>query len=302
MARVPAGSVFLLSDYGLADEFAGVMHAVVLRHAPDAPVVDLTHEVAPSDIRAGALALVRSVPHLGHGVVLAVVDPGVGTGRRAVAVAVDAPGGPGFLLGPDNGLLPWAADALGGARAAVDLGGARAAVDLGAPRPAPGGRAVSGVSTFDGRDVFAPAAARLWEGADLSDLGTPIPVADLVRLPAPRLVVTAGSLDTEVVWVDRFGNAQLSATPADAGAAGIEEAVELTAAGAARRLRLVGAFAQLAGDEAGLMVDANGHLALVCNRRSAATVLDVRTGDVVKLRPLPSVPPTPPAPRSGRAP
>lgn len=280
-ARGPAGSVFVLSDYGLADEFAGVVRAVVLRHAPGAPVVDLTHEIAPSDVRAGALALVRSVAHLGPGVVLAVVDPGVGSGRRAVAVAVAAGGGPGFLLGPDNGLLPWAADVLGGARAAVALGAPTPRVDEG--------------STFDGRDVFAPAAARLWLGADLSELGPPVPVADLVRLRAPRRSVAAGAVETEVVWVDRFGNAQLAATPADARAAGIAGAIELTAAGATYRLHPVGAFAALSGDRIGLLVDANGQLALVCNRRPAATVLGVRSGDVVVLRTPHGRPAPPPA-------
>ena len=88
MAGRAGGSVFLLTDYGLADEFAGVVRASVLRHAPGVPIVDLTHGVAPFDVRAGALALVRAVPHLGPGVVLAVVDPGVGTSRRAVAVSV----------------------------------------------------------------------------------------------------------------------------------------------------------------------------------------------------------------------
>ncbi len=117
MAARAGGSVFFLTDYGLTDEFAGVMRAVVLRHAPGVPIIDLTHGVAPFDVRAGALALARAVPHLGPGVVLAVVDPGVGTQRRAMALSVArarGSGGPHHFVGPDNGLLPWAVDALGG--------------------------------------------------------------------------------------------------------------------------------------------------------------------------------------------
>jgi S-adenosylmethionine hydrolase len=148
------GAIFLLTDYGHADEFAGVVRAVIARDAPGAPVVDLTHEIPAFDVRAGALALVRCVNHLGPGVVVAVVDPGVGTERRALGIEVGwagaDPGGPSHLLGPDNGLLPWAADALGGARRAVSL-------------PTHG--------TFDGRDVFAPVAARLWRGEPLESQG-----------------------------------------------------------------------------------------------------------------------------------
>jgi S-adenosyl-L-methionine hydrolase (adenosine-forming) len=270
------GAVFLLTDYGNEDEFAGVTRAVVLRRAPGAPVVDLTHAIPPFDVRAGALALARSVVHLGPGVVVAVVDPGVGTDRRAVAVTVagrdDAPPGPTALLGPDNGVLGWAIDALGGAVAAVSL------------RAAPGG-------TFDGRDLFAPVAARLWSGASLNDVGLPFDPGSLIRLPWPRLVVEppgsgGGAIEAEVLWIDRFGNAQTAARAGDAERSGLGEAVEVRVGSKLHRARRVERFDHLAEDEVGVLVDANGHLALVCRRRSAATVLGVRPGDVVRLHPV----------------
>jgi S-adenosyl-L-methionine hydrolase (adenosine-forming) len=268
------GSVFLLTDYGLVDEFAGVVRASVQRHAPGVPIIDLTHGVTPFDVRGGALGLVRAVPHLGPGVVLAVVDPGVGTERRAVAVSVaQGPGadGPSHFVGPDNGLLPWAVDALGGATSAVTL--AR-----------PSGTTTG--ATFDGRDVFAPAAARLWEGAPLADLGHELDPDSLVRLAAPATTVSPGTLETEVQWVDRFGNVQLAAGPDDASAAalGVELEVATSVARAGRRAVQVSAFAALGPDALGLLVDANGRLALVCDRQSAATVLEVHTGDIVTLR------------------
>jgi S-adenosylmethionine hydrolase len=274
------GSVFVLTDYGLADEFAGVVRASVLRHAPGAPIVDLTHGVPPFDVRAGALTLLRAVPHLGPGVVLAVVDPGVGTARRALAVSIAAAQGDGpcHLVGPDNGLLPWAADVLGGMRQVV-------AIPPSPPRSASLPR-VRG-ATFDGRDVFAPAAARLWQGAGVDELGEDVDPADLVRLEAPRVVVSPGHLETEVLWVDRFGNVQLAAGPDDAVAADLGPDLDVAAAhaeGATRRAQRVDAFAALGPGALGLMVDANGRLALVCDRRSAATVLGMRPGHTVTLR------------------
>jgi S-adenosyl-L-methionine hydrolase (adenosine-forming) len=269
-----AGSVFLLTDYGLADEFAGVVRASVSRHAPGVPIIDLTHGVTPFDVRAGALGLVRAVPYLGPGVVLAVVDPGVGTARRAVAVSVTPdPGseGPRHFVGPDNGLLPWAVDAVGAVRRAVTL-----------PRPSDDAAG----ATFDGRDVFAPAAARLWRGEDVAELGDDLDPDCLVRLAPPRTTSSPGTLETEVLWVDRFGNVQLAARPDDATAAalGVDLKVVTAATGVSRRAARVTAFAALGPGALGLIVDANRHLALVCDRRSAATVLEVHPGDLVTLR------------------
>lgn len=272
-AGTDGGAVFLLSDYGTADEFAGLLRAVVARLAPGAPVVDLTHDVPAFDVRAGALALARAVPHLGPGVVLAVVDPGVGTARRGIACTVrrrddsDSAGPSGFV-GPDNGLLVWAAEAMG-------------EIDEVAALAKPTGAS----STFDGRDVFAPAAAALWRGERPASLGRPLAPDALVRLPAPLLVCAPGRIEAEVLWVDRFGNAQLAATADDGRSSGLLDAsaVELDVRGATR-LRVVSAFGELAPGESGILVDANGHLAIVCNERAAATVLGVQAGETVTLR------------------
>ena len=284
MTRHGGGSVFLLTDYGHADEFAGVVRAVVVRDAPGAPLVDLTHDVPSFGVRAGALALRRAAPHLGPGVVLAVVDPGVGTARRAVAVSVESSGrrdGPGWFVGPDNGLLPWALDELGGADAAAVLRPSR-----------------RGATTFDGRDVFAPAAACLWRGGAIEEVGDPIDPASLVRLPDPVISVRPGVVRCEVLWIDHFGNVQLAAGPDDATAAGLgldvataagpDPALEVVTAGASWAVRRVGTFAELTGHELGLVADANGRLALVCDRRPAATVLGVGEGDEVTLRAAPA--------------
>lgn len=264
-----SGAIFLLTDYGRADELVGVVHAVLTRLSPGSPLVDLTHEIPTFDVRAGALALGRAAPHLGPGVVLAVVDPEVGTDRRRLVLSTASPHGPRALVGPDNGLLLWAADALGGVTEAVSL-------------PPSSGQSV----TFDGRDVFAPAAAALSRGESVSSLGSPVPVTSLVRLVEPRVERGPRRLEAEVVWVDGYGNVQLAAIAADGAAAGLlgSAPVVCESRGRAVDLIVVRAFAELSEGVPGLLVDANGHLAVVCNKDRAATLLGVRSGDVVTLR------------------
>jgi S-adenosylmethionine hydrolase len=262
------GCVFLLTDYGWADELAGVLRATVARYAPGVCAVDLTHAVRAFDVRAGALALVRSVPHLGPGVVVGVVDPGVAGVRRAVVLEVRSDGGPRHLVGPDNGLLVWASEALGGPTGAVEL------VAL------PGGRR----STFDGRDLFAPAAAALWNGVPIGDLGTRIDPASLTRLAEPRLSVALGVIETEVLWVDGFGNVQLSASASDADEADLGDRILVVAGTRAIALRRVTSFAAVGAGDLGVIVDANDHLALVGDRSSAARTLGIDEADLVTLR------------------
>ncbi|HZD64812.1 MAG TPA: SAM-dependent chlorinase/fluorinase [Acidimicrobiales bacterium] len=283
--RAPASTISFLSDYGQADEFVGVVRSVLRRLAPGAVLVDLTHELPPHDVLAGALALRRSAPWLAPGVALAVVDPGVGTSRRAIVVEPADLGsraaGPDGLVfvGPDNGLLLPAVEALGGAARAVALPPASYPVVprvVGAPGEAG--------PTFDGRDVFAPAAAALARGADPLDLGTEIDPATLV--PGPQVVsrTVPGGVAAPVVWVDRFGNAQLALAPDDGGPVGSVVGLEL-AGGTRASARRVRAFADLDPGEVGLVVDSSGLLALVCDRRSAARHLGVAQGDEVVLRP-----------------
>jgi hypothetical protein len=241
-------------------------------------LVDLTHGVAPFDVRAGALALERAVPYLGPGVVVGVVDPGVAGDRRAVSLEVTSKEGPRFLVGPDNGLLMWAADALGGVKRAVVL------TSRGAASPGSSGAAKS---TFDGRDVFAPAAAALWLGTALDELGVPLDPASLVRLAPPVLAGSPGLLETEVLWVDTFGNVQLSATPDHAATAHIAERIgdelDVIAGGVRITVGLVGAFSEVPPGRLGLLVDANGHLALAGDRSSAASTLGLAAGVLVNL-------------------
>ncbi len=282
MTEPPA--LYFLSDYGTTDEFVGVVHAVLHRLAPATTVIDLSHHVPAFDVAAGAALLARSAPHLGPGVVLAVVDPGVGTQRRAVAVRA----GGRWLVGPDNGLLVPAARVWGGADQVLDLGRS----------PGPG-------ATFDGRDLFGPAAAHLVTGGGPDQLGHPVDPATLVVLadddpgPVPvegRTGPSSGAAVGTVTWIDTFGNAQTDLGPAVLADLGIgvgDRALVAVGGSDPVPVRRVEAFGQLVGDELGLLEDANGHLALVVDRASASDRLGLaRPGPEVRITRLPADPPT----------
>jgi S-adenosylmethionine hydrolase len=258
------------SDYGLADEFVGVCKAVMLGIAPGTTVLDLGHDIPAHDVRAGALLLVRAVQYLPEdSILVAVVDPGVGTDRRLVAVEVDG----GVMLGPDNGLLAPAAAIAGGARSVVVLDNPE--YHLAAPGP-----------TFAGRDVLAPAAGHLAAGIPLHDLGTPVDpitlVPGLVSLPEMH---AGGAISGEVWWVDRFGNCQLNIDPDELAVSGaaLGVYVEVRTARETRNARWVHTYADAKPSELVLLVDSYGLLSLALHRESAAAMLGVRAASAITL-------------------
>jgi len=259
-------TVTLLTDYGTADGFVGIVHSVLRQLAPGVGIVDLTHDVAPFDVRGGSLVLARAVQYLCPGVVVAVVDPGVGGERRGVAVEVG--GGAAVLVGPDNGLLAAAVAMVGGADRAVVLD--RTEFHL-----------PTASTTFDGRDVFAPVAAHLCRGVPLEEVGTPIDPAGLVPGLVPLTRHTDGEVHAEVLAVDRFGNVQLNVDPDESEVLG--EVVSVRVDDRTRTARRVRSFAEVGPGALGVLVDSDGLLALVCDRASAAEVLDVGPGDAVVL-------------------
>lgn len=260
-------TITFLSDYGTGDEFVGVVKSVIRSIAPQVGVVDLTHEVPAYDVRAGSLTLGRAVQYLCPGVVLAVVDPGVGTPRRAVAVEVGD--GQSYLVGPDNGLLASAVAMCGGATAAVEL----ANPELQLPAPGP---------TFAGRDVFAPAAAHLCNGVPLDAFGPAIDPVSLLPglLPLPR-EEDDGTLVAEVLWVDRYGNCQLNVDPDEVAAFG--DRVLLRWGDDARTADLTPTYEGIAPGGVGLVTDSYGMLSVCLGRRSAAAELRLPVGTEVQL-------------------
>jgi S-adenosylmethionine hydrolase len=268
---VAAAPIVFLSDFGLQDEFVGTCHAVIARRAPAARVIDLSHGIPRGDVLRGALTLAGAIPYLPEdAVLLAVVDPGVGGSRRAVAVRSDTGR---FLVGPDNGVLSLAWPILGDVAHAAAITSPDVVL-----RPTS--------STFHGRDVFAPAAAHLAEGRDLESLGDAVDPATLVRLEAPRPVVAPGSVTALVLGVDHFGNAQLGADAGDLDAAGMRNAPTLAVragatTGTARR---ASAYADVGVGELLLLVDSSGRLAVACNQGDAAGELRIAPGDTIEIR------------------
>ncbi len=264
-------TVSFLSDYGHADEFVGVVHSVIRSIAPHVTVVDLVHDLVPFDVRGASLALSRSVQYVAPGIVLAVVDPGVGTSRRAIAAEVGEDG-EGVLIGPDNGLLGPAALMCGGVTRAVEL--TNPAYQLVPPGP-----------TFAGRDVFAPAAAHLAQGVPITDLGPEVDVHTLVPSLIPLPQAEDGAVVGEVLWVDRFGNCQLNVDPDEAAALG--EVVGLRIGDEPRRsAHRVHAFGDLRTGQVGLLVDSYGLLAIVMPQASAAAAMGLEPGTTVRLEAL----------------
>jgi S-adenosyl-L-methionine hydrolase (adenosine-forming) len=256
--------IVFLTDYGLADEFVGVCHGVMVGIAPDVRVIDLTHAIPRQDVMRGALTLGRATQYMpDDAVYVAVVDPGVGSERRSVGVRA-ASGS--VLVGPDNGVLSLAWEALGGAEEAVEIASDRVLLH-------PVSR------TFHGRDVFAPAAAHLAAGIALADIGPKIPVEELRVLELPGPMVSSDAIGARVTGVDGFGNVQLNVTPADLDAAGLGPVLNVRGRQAPR----VGIFADVEEGSLAAIVDSQGQLALVVNRGSAADALGLAIGKTVVL-------------------
>ena len=262
--------ITFLSDYGLADEFVGVVHGVIAGICPDARLIDLGHGVPRQDVAAGAAMLARALPYVPAGVHLAVVDPEVGARRRAVALRTAEQGR--FLVGPDNGLLVPAAERFGGVAEAVEISASPWRLEP-----------VS--ATFHGRDLFAPVAARLACGAPLASAGTPLEPAELVALERTEPRHEADALIAHVVATDTYGNALLDAAHGDLVESGLRLGAPIAVRTGARRVRGVVArtFSDVVAGGLLLYEDATGTVALAVNGGDAAALLGVRAGDEVRL-------------------
>ena len=256
----------LLTDYGLEDGFVAACHGVVAEVVPAARVMDITHLVSPGDVRRGATVLAQTVPALPPAVHVGVVDPGVGMPRRPIAIAA----GRSVLVGPDNGLLPQAADALGGIGAVHEL------TNAGLWR-----QPVS--ATFHGRDIFCPVAAHLAAGVALDAVGPRLDPDSLVWLPAPVARVDGERVEAEVVAIDRFGNAQFGCAPPPGWRLGQRLTIESESFSG--ELAYERTFGAVAPDELVAFVDSAGLLALGVNSGRASDRLGLAPGVLVTLKP-----------------
>jgi hypothetical protein len=263
--------VSFLSDFGHEDEFVGVVHGVIARIAPEVRVIDVGHEFPRGDIQSAALGLLRAVQYLPRGVAMAVVDPGVGTDRRAIAARTPW----GLFLGPDNGVLGPAVAMVGGADVIVSIENPEVRI------PAEG-------ATFDGRDLFAPAAAVLASGeADIEDLGPSVDPASVIPMMLPLVEPDgAGGLLGEVLWVDHFGNVQTNVAPGDLDTIGLHpgDDVVVVVGGAEFTVAWVTAYGEVASGEGLVHVDSYGQIALAVRDDRADESFPLATGVAVAFR------------------
>ena len=266
--------ITFLSDYGSADDFAGICRAVIARIAPGTEVIDITHGIARHDVREAGAVLREAVPYSPVGVHLAIVDPGVGGHRRAVAVRTAGEGH--LLVGPDNGLLPPAIDALGGVTEAVDISTSPFRLERAS-------------ATFHGRDLFAPVAGNLALGAALSEAGKQIDPASLERNPVSRPRLEQHRAFAHAERIDGFGNVSLDLAPDDLSGHPLAGAGRVSVGSRSRRRTAVRAatFEQVPDGAFLFYEDSAGRMAVAVNRGDASEVLDVRVGDVVELEPAP---------------
>lgn len=264
--------ITLLTDYGLDDGFVAACHGVIARFVPEVRIIDVTHLVPAGDVRRGGAVLAQTATALPPGVHVAVVDPGVGTARRAIAIEA----GDSVLLGPDNGVLSWPVDALGGPRNAYELTNRKLWL-----------HPVS--ATFHGRDIFTPVAARIAGGLEPGEVGRALPPEELVALPPPVSRVTEGragaEAEAEVVTADAFGNVQLSLTAEQLASLGLRSGGQLALDLAGGRVAVPyrETFASVGRGELVAHIDSAGLLAVAVNGGNAQHRLGVHPGTVLRL-------------------
>ena len=277
-ARIPRSNqkpfVSMLTDWGLRDPYAAICHGVVLNIIPEALIVDITHEIDKYNIRHGALMLWCALPYLPIGAHMAVVDPGVGTTRRPIAIET-ARGD--LLVGPDNGLLIPGAERLGGIMRVHLIDSIQYRLPV-------------LTSTFHGRDLFAPAAAHLALGVPLEAIGPEIDASELVQIDWPPVVVREDELESTVIYTDTFGNLKLTGVTADLLDAldGLQHGDELEVRFGGRKKALTMPWAPTFGDvpAGGHLVyeDSYGRLCIAQNQGSAAESLSIAEGTSVTVR------------------
>lgn len=273
---MPLECIGLVTDYGYEGGFAGVLHAVALSIAPHVPVLALDHKVPPADVRLGALRLERVVKYLPPAVLVGVVDPGVGGDRRPIAIGTARH----LFVGPDNGLLLWAAEAAGtSGMSAVVLDDERYWL----PERS---------RTFDGRDVFVPVAAHLAAGASLADVGSPVDTGTLVALDRPVSRLDGDVAELEVVQVDGFGNVQLSGDRQIADGLGWRHGDLLEIGPPGTLATYCSTFGEVAAGEALVLIDSDGYLGVSLNQGRGDSVLPLPPGAVVTIRRLSAPRPT----------
>lgn len=262
--------ITFLTDFGLRDDFVGTCHGVIKRIAPDIQVIDITHGIPARAVLQGALVLENTIAYMPEGVHLAVVDPGVGGSRRAVALRA---GDGRLFVGPDNGLLVPAAERSGGIELVHELANPTYALP-------------SVSRTFHGRDLFSPAAAHLALGVPVAELGPPLDPDALVRLDLPSPELSTGRIRATILYVDSFGNMQLNLTRDDIEPLGIVPGTKVELELRTERYYAVAArtFGDARSGDIVLYEDSYRNIAVAINGGDAAAMFGARAGQELRIR------------------
>lgn len=261
--------VAFLSDFGLTDEWVGVCKGVILKIFPQAQIIDISHQVPSFDVKKGAVLLANAVPYLPRGVYLAIVDPGVGTSRKAIIIQSQRGD---FLVGPDNGLLIPAASRLAGIARVVEITSEKYI-------------SKQVCQTFQGRDIFAPVAAYLAKGISIEEFGPQLVPALLVRSPWGGPKFSEAEIECEIIDIDKFGTVRLNCSWPDLEKLGLtqRDEVELKWTGGQLTLPFLKTFGDVAAGEALLLIDSSDLLCLAINQGNATLRYGLKIGDKVKL-------------------
>ncbi len=263
--------ITFLSDFGMADDFVGTCHGVIKQISPEVEIIDITHGVRRHDIQQGAVILDNTLPYLPESVILAVVDPGVGGHRKPVAIRTAQER---YLVGPDNGLLSLATASLGGAAAAVEL----TCSSYSLPKVC---------KTFEGRDLFSPAAAHLTKGVPLEKLGAPLAVESLTHIDLPEPDISEHGITATVIYTDRFGNVQLQLSPQQLQQIGAKVGttlVEVVHGEEKLKAPYVHSFADVDPEEILVYEDSYGKISFSVNQGNAASVFEIVPGNQMVFR------------------
>ncbi len=253
--------ITLTTDFGYRDPFAGEMKGVILSINPAARIVDITHGIEPQDVEQGSFIIGSSYKYFPEGTIhVCVVDPGVGSARRAIIIEA----GGHYFIGPDNGLFSHVVAFSRGAKA-VHITEKKCVLDMDSP-------------TFQGRDVFAPAAAWLSRGVKIGDFGPAI--NDFKRLAIPAPVIGKDYVTGAVIYRDRFGNAVTNITKSALSSLGESVSGEVKS----KAIRLLKYYSQAEAGELACLVNSSGYLELFVNKGNAATMFDIKRGERVIVR------------------
>lgn len=261
--------ITFLSDFGLKDEWVGVCKGIILNIVPDVFIVDITHQIPPFNLKKAAICLLGALPFMPIGIHLAIVDPGVGTNRRPIIMKT---GRGDFLVGPDNGIFLPVVDKLGGIEKVCLIKNE-------------GFMNIPVSPTFNGRDIFAPAAAYLAKGVKLDKFGPEIKKAEIGLSPIPPIVLFSNRLGCEVIDIDRFGTVRLNCGFGDLSRANVMlgKTVKLKINKNELLIDFVKTFGDVKKDKPAMLIDSSGFVCLTLNQGNFSLKFNLKTGDKVDI-------------------